>query len=64
MAEVNESYLNQIYQTLISEQMTLTQSLNRTADDFDLQKKVQKKMSALNNLIVKLIVYKSLIQNK
>ena len=60
--EVNESYLNQIYQNLISEQMTLTQSLNRTADDPETQKKIQKKLSALNSFIVKLIVYKSLIQ--
>ena len=57
--DITESYLNQQYETFATEQMRLMQSL-KSSDDEEAQKKVQKLLTMINQLMLQILRYRNL----
>ena len=57
--EVTEAYLNQTYEVFATEQMKLIQGLKAT-DDEEKQKKVQKEFSAINQIMIQILRFRNL----
>jgi len=57
--EITTEYLNQIYQTFATEQMTLMQSL-KASDDEEKQKKIQKEFTMLNQIMIQILRFRNL----
>ena len=57
--DVNEAYLNQQYEVFATEQMKMMQNL-KAADDEEKQKKSQKELTMINQIMIQLLRYRNL----
>jgi hypothetical protein len=57
--EVSEAYLNQTYEVFATEQMKVLQSL-KALDDEEKQKRAQKEISLINQVMIQILRYRNL----
>ena len=57
--EVSEAYLNQTYEIFATEQMKLMQNL-KGSDDEEKQKRIQKEFSLLNQIMIQILRFRIL----
>ena len=57
--EVSEAYLNQTYEVFATEQMKVLQSL-KALDDEEKQKRAQKELSLINQVMIQILRYRNL----